>query len=114
MNINGVEISVFPDTVASIQQRNQGRIGQVFIRCTIAPAGAVLENRRIEANGHLATIAHMHTTQYLAHLGTPHAPTSMVLDVPRGVLVRGSVNYARRVANIEIACQMIAAIWPTI
>lgn len=114
LNIRGVEVSVFPDVVASIQQRGVDRVGQVFIRCTIGQTTDVAENRRAEANGHLATIAHMHTMQYLAHLGTPHAPTSIVIDVPRQTLVRGSANYARRVANIETACQMIAAIWPTI
>lgn len=114
LNIRGVEVSVFPDVVASIQQRGVDRVGQVFIRCTIGQTTDVAENRRAEANGHLATIAHMHTMQYMAHLGTPHAPTSIVVDVPRHALVRGSANYARRVANIETACQMIAAIWPTV
>jgi hypothetical protein len=114
LNINGVEISVFPDVVASIQQRAAARIGQVFIRCTIGQASDVAENRRAAANGHLATIAHMHTMQYLAHTGTPHAPTSMVIDVPRQTVVRGSVNFAQRVANIEAACIMIAAVWPSV
>jgi hypothetical protein len=114
MNIKGVEISVFPDVVASIQHKGEGRVGQVFIRCAIAKEGDIHENRRSTANGHLATIAHMHTMQYLAHLGLPHAPTSMVIDVPRQAIVKGSPNYAQRVANIEAACIMIAAIWPTV
>ena len=114
LNINGVEISVFPDVVASIQHKGDGRIGQAFIRCAIAKEGDIQENRRSAANGHLATIAHIHTTKYLAHLGTPHAPASMVIDVPRQTIVRASVNFAQRVANIETACQMIAAIWPSI
>lgn len=114
MNISGVEVSVFPDIVASIQQRGVNRVGQVFIRCAIGQTTDVAENRRAEANSHLATIAHMHTMQYLQHLGSPHAPTSIVIDVPRQAIVRGPVNYARRVANIETACQMIAAIWPTV
>jgi hypothetical protein len=114
MNINGVEISVFPDVVASIQHKGDGRVGQVFIRCAIAKEGDIHENRRSAANGHLATIAHMHAMQYLTHLGMPHAPTSMVIDVPRQAIVRGSPNYAQRVANIEAACTMIAAIWPGI
>lgn len=114
LNIRGVEVSVFPDVVASIQQRGVDRVGQVFIRCTIGQTTDVAENLRDEADGHLATIAHMHTMQYLGHLGTPHAQTSIVIDVPRQTLVRGSANYARRVANIETACQMIAAVWPTI
>ncbi|MFN3620352.1 hypothetical protein [Sphingorhabdus sp.] len=114
MNIHGVEVSVFPDVVASIQHRGVDRVGQVFIRCMIGQTTDGAENRRAEANGHLATIAHMHTMQFLEHLGNPHAPTSMVIDVPRKSLVRGSVNYARRVANIETACKMIAAIWPTV
>ena len=115
LNINGVEISVYPDVVASIQHRGVSRVGQVFIRCAIADGNNNLaENRRAAANGHLATIAHIHTSQYLAHLGTPHAPTSMVIDVPRQVIVRGPVNFARRVANIEAACAMISAIWPNV
>lgn len=114
LNINGVEISVAPDVVALTRRRDDVRVGQVFIRCTIGTAGDAAENRRGEANGHLATIAHLHTRQYLAHLGAPHAPTSMVIDVPRRNVVRGPVNSARRVANIEAACAMIAAVWPVV
>lgn len=77
-------------------------------------AGDAAENRRSVANGHLATIAHMHTLDYIADLGAPHPPTSIVVDVPREAVVRGPVNSARRIANIEAACAMIAAIWPTI
>jgi hypothetical protein len=56
----------------------------------------------------------MHASQYVADLGNPHPQASMVIDVPRSVVVRGPVNSARRVANVEAACAMIAAVWPTI
>lgn len=114
LNINGVEISVFPDALALSQARSDSRVGQVFIRCTIGQQGDAAENRRAEANSHLATIAHLHATHYLAHRGVPHAPTSIVLDVPRSQVVRGATNIARRIANIETACAMIAALWPTV
>lgn len=114
LNINGVEISVYPDALALAQVRGDDRVGQVFIRCTIGQQGDTAENRRAEANGHLATIAHLHATHYLGHRGTPHAPTSIVLDVPRQQVIRGPVNTARRIANIEMACTMIAALWPNV
>lgn len=114
LNINGVEVSVFPDSLSMSQARQEPRVGQVFIRCTIGQTGDAAENRRTEANGHLATIAHMHASHYLTHLGAPHAPTSLVIDVPRQRLIRGPVNSARRIANIEMACTMISALWPTI
>lgn len=114
LNVAGVEISVSPDLIVTVRRRDQVRVGQVFVRCAIGTAGDAAENRRAEANGHLATIAHMHTSQYLADIGLPYAPTSMVIDVSRESVVRGPVNSARRIANIEAACAMIAAIWPTI
>ena len=114
LNINGVEISVAPDAVAVSHRRNEDQVGEVFIRCTMGTAGDAAEGRRAEANGHLATIAHLHTLHYLADIGTPHAPTSMVLDVLRGVVVRGPTSSTRRIANIEMACSMIAALWPTV
>ena len=114
LNINGVEISVTPDIVALETRRNDIRVGEVFVRCTIGGAGEAAEGRRGEANGHLAAIAHMHALQYMADLGTPHAPTSIVIDVSRGIVVRGPVNSTRRIANIEAACAMIAAVWPAI
>lgn len=114
LNIRGVEISVAPDAIAVSHRRNEVRVGQVFIRCTIGTPGDAAQGRRSEANGILATIAHLHTLHYLADLGTPHAPTSVVVDVPRSTVVRGPVNSARRIANIEAACGMIAAIWPNI
>lgn len=114
LNINGVEIGVNPDVIVTTRRRDDLRVGQVFIRCTIGTPGDAAENRRAEANNHLATIAHMHTAQYLADIGSPHAPTSMVIDVPRRVVARGATNSARRVANIEAACSMIAAVWPVV
>jgi hypothetical protein len=113
--ISGVEVTVWPDAIAHVVTRNgTDRIGQVFIRCTIGGAGDIAENRRAEANGHLATIAHMHTAAFLSHLGIPHAPTSMVIDVSRENVIKGPVNATRRVANIQAACGMIAAVWPTV
>lgn len=113
--INGVEVSVWPDAIVrATARRSEIRVGEAFIRCTIGEGGDAAENRRAEANGHLATIAHMHTAQTLADLGTPHSPTSMVIDVSREIVVRGPPSVTRRVANIETACGMIAAIWPTV
>ena len=111
--IEGVEITMWPDAIAKTSVKSGGdRVGAVFIRCAIGSAGETAENRRAEARGHLATIAHMHALEALGHLGTPHPSSSMVIDVPRSVVVRAPVNIARRVANIHAACQMIAAYWP--
>lgn len=112
LNINGVEISVAPDALVIDNRRE--RVGQAFIRCTIGTAGEAAENRRAEANVNLATIAHMHTRQYLEDLGQPHPQTSLVIDVSRENVFRAPANSARRIANIEAACAMIAAIWPTV
>lgn len=112
LNISGVDISVVPDAISVDARR--GRVGQGFIRCTIGGAGEAAEGRRAEANVNLATIAHMHTQAYLADLGQPHPQASLVIDVPRQNVFRAPTNSARRIANIEAACAMIAAIWPTI
>jgi len=114
LTISGVEVTVWPDAIALVDGRDSSRVGEVFIRCTIGASGDAAENRRSEANGHLATIAHMHAVANLQHLGTPHSPTSMVLDVSRNVVVSGPASTTRRVANIQAACGMIAAIWPTV
>lgn len=113
--ISGVEVSVWPDAIALTAYRGgTTRVGEVFVRCTIGASGEGAENRRAEANGHLATIAHMHAVEYLGHLGLAYAPSSMVIDVSRQTVVRGPANITRRVANIEAACAMIAAVWPTV
>lgn len=112
MNINGVDVSVAADAIALDKRRE--RVGQAFIRCTIGSAGEAAENRRAEANVTLATLAHMHTQQYLSDLGQPHPQASLVIDVSRENVFRAPANSARRIANIQAACAMIAAIWPTI
>lgn len=112
--IGGVEVSVFPEAVAYAAARAGERVGSVFVRCAIGGEGDAAANRRAEANRHLATLAHMHTAEHLGNLGTPHAPTSMVIDVPRVRVTRGPANINLRVRNIEAACGMIAAIWPTV
>lgn len=115
LTISGVEVAVTADAVARAPARGgRDRVGEVFIRCAIGTSGDAAENRRADANGHLATIAHMHAAQFLTGLGDPHAPTSMVVDVSRGLIIRGPSSTTRRVANITAACSMIAAIWPTI
>jgi len=112
LNINGVEVSVASD--ALVIDNRRGRVGQAFIRCTIGTGGDAAENRRQEANVQLATIAQMHALQYLADLGQPHPQTSLVIDVSRETIFRAPANSARRIANIEAACAMIAAVWPAI
>lgn len=111
LSISGVEISVFPDVIA---YRGGDRIGEAFIRCTIGGSNGSAENRRQEANSHLAVLAHMHSVNHLGHRGTPHCPTSMVLDVPRERVVYGPTSTTMRVRQVETACAMIAAIWPTV
>ncbi len=114
LQVNGVEVSVVPDAVCTVSSRQGGRVGELFVRCAIGGQGEAAESRRIEANVHLATIAHMHAAANLEDLGTPYASASMVIDVPRGRLVRGPASIVNRTRNIEAACTMIAAIWPTI
>lgn len=112
--INGVEVSVYPDAIVRCATRGVERVGEAFIRCAIGSDGDAAENRRADANAHLATIAHMHTVAHLGHMGTPHSQTSLVIDVPRERVTRGPANTTLRVRNIEMACAMIAAIWPTV
>lgn len=114
LSINGVEISVYPDAVVRINRRGGERVGEAFIRCAIGNDGDAAENRRSDANVHLATIAHMHAVATLGHLGAPHSQASLVIDVPREKVVRGPANTTLRVRNVETACTMIAAIWPTV
>jgi hypothetical protein len=113
--ISGVEVSVSPDAISLSQHRRDGaRVGQAFIRCAVGGTSENAENKRSEANIHLATIAHMHAVETLEGRGIPHCPTSIVLDVPRSRLVTGPTGTAMRVRNIEAACSIIAAVWPTL
>jgi len=115
LDIEGVEISSWPDAIAyQTPRRGEIRVGEVFIRCAIGITGDAAQERRAEANRILATIAHIHASHTLSHLGEISPSASMVLDVLRGLVVRGPANATRRVANIEAACRMIAARWPTI
>ena len=115
MDIEGVEVSSWPDAITfQTPRRGDVRVGELFIRCAIGLSGDAAQERRTEANRLLATIAHIHASRTLTHLGDVYASASLVLDVPRGLVVRGPTNATRRVANIEAACRMIAARWPTI
>ena len=114
IEINGVEVSVSSDATVLSSSRAGDRVGQLFIRCAIGIEGDAADNRRADANQHLATVAHLHSVATLGHRGTPHSPTSLVIDVPRERVVRGPVSTTLRVRNIEAACSMIAAVWPGI
>jgi hypothetical protein len=111
LTLSGVEVSVFADAIA---YRGGDRVGEAFVRCTIGGNNDSAAGRRLEANGHLAVIAHMHAVAHLGNRGTPHSPTSMAIDVPRERIVFGPTSTTMRVRQIETACAMIAAIWPTV
>jgi hypothetical protein len=115
IDVSGVEISVYPDAIAYAPARGGDmRVGAVFLKCTLGLTGDSAESRRTEANLHLATIAHMFALETLASMGTPHAPSSMVIDITRQTMARGPVNIKKRVDNIRAACDMIAAVWPRV
>lgn len=112
--INGVEISVVPDAICISASKQGARVGQLFIRCAAGDKGEAAQGRRVESNAHLCTIAHMSTVANLSDKGTPYGPASMVIDVQRGKLYKGSSNTITRVRNIEASCAMIEAVWPKI
>ncbi len=97
---HGVRITVVPD----LHVRDHGK--EKVLKFEFASEAPDVEAVRIVSQ-----------VMYEAARGTVQDLTSAsvaYIDVPRGVIHRGARAGARRVRDIEAACQAIAALWPDI
>lgn len=115
LRISGVEVSVRADMLVHGSVRAQEQIGAAVLRMTLdnAETEAAKALRR-EVGTYVATLARFHTDQHLAGDRQPANRLCMSIDVQHGEVFAAPNANTRRMNDIENACRMIAAIWPSI
>lgn len=113
--IAGVEVSVRADLLVTASWRGTDQIGAAVLRMTMdnAETDAARQKRR-DMGFYVATLARMHVDQNIPSNRQPVNRLCMSIDIQHGEVFPAPNANSRRVSDIESACRMIAAMWPSI
>lgn len=115
LNLSGVDVSVRADLLATMPIRALEHAGAAMFRLTQDDADTeTARGRRREMGLYVATLIRLHVDANLF----PALPVSnrlcMSIDVQHGELFQAPDSNTRRTNDLVSACQMIAALWPSI
>lgn len=115
LNISGVDVSVFADLLVYGSTRKNEQIGAAIFRMTQDDAETdEAKERRRDMGLYVATLAFRQIAA-ATHTNREPAPRlCMSIDVQHGEIFTAPAQNSRRMTDIENACRMIAAIWPTL
>lgn len=113
--ISGVEVSVRADMLVHGALRGEQQIGAAVLRMTADDATTELARERRRNIGlYVATLAKMHIDRNIVSDRTAANRLCMSIDIQHGEVFNAPAANARRTNDLESACSMIAAIWPSI
>ena len=111
--IGGVQVSVNCDTLIHREIKGKPSIGGALFRMT-KPDDAETEAakaKRKEMGAYAATLVFMQLEQNLAGNNQPHHEICWSIDIQNSEVHTAPRNYKTRAANLETACEFIAAMW---
>ncbi len=115
--INGVTVSVRADLILHGSRRGEEQIGAAVLRMTADDASTdAARDKRRNMGLYVATLIRMHLDQNLM-AGSNRLPSNRLclsIDVQHGEAFAAPVNNTRRINDLESACRMITAVWPSI
>ena len=115
LQLGGMTVSVRADMLVHGASRGVEQIGSAVLRMTMDDADSeVARNRRRNMGLYAATLARLHTDQNIGTNRTPVNRLCMSIDIQHGEVFVAPNSNTRRTNDLGSACQMIAAIWPTI
>lgn len=115
LNISGVEVSVRADLLVYGTSRNEHQIGAAILRMTVDDAATETAREKRRNTGlFVATLARMHVDQNIQSERTLVNRLCLSIDIQHGEAFTAPNANTRRMNDLESACSMIAAIWPTI
>jgi hypothetical protein len=106
--ISGVEVSVRPDFILRMTKREKTCTGTLKIHYTKDDDKALSKS----GQEYVATLCHLWATKHGPKSYAPDPSLCFSLDLFRRHLVEAPKSVTRRMAEIEIACSEIAAVWP--
>lgn len=115
LDVAEVEVSVRADLLVNASWRGTEQVGGAILRMTMdnAETDAARQKRR-EMGLYVATLARMHIDQNIDTDRQPANRLCVSIDVQHGEVFPAPNANTRRISDIESACRMIAAMWPTI
>ena len=115
LHLSGVDVSARLDMFAHGSSRNIEQVGGTILRLTQDDADTeVATGKRREMGAYVATIARMQTERNMTLDKLVAARLCMSIDIRHGDAFLAPPGNARRITDIENACRMITAIWPSI
>jgi hypothetical protein len=110
-----VEISVQIDLIVYTAMRGQDKAGGAHFRLRQDDTSTERSKQQREELGRwTAVLEWMHMSQNF-DLDVPlHNKLCLLIDIMYGEIIQSPQNYKKRMNNIESACRMISALWPTI
>lgn len=115
LQLGGVEVSVRADLLVQGSARGVEQIGSAILRMTMDDAGNdVARERRRNMGLYVATLARLQTDQNIQSNRNPVNRLCMSIDIQHGEVFVAPNSNTRRTNDLENACRMIRAIWPTL
>lgn len=113
--IEGVEVSVYADLIVHGEEKGVEETGAAILRMTQddAATDAAKEKRR-NMGLYVATLLRLHVDQNFSSDRVAANRLCMSIDVQHGEAFSAPKANSQRVKDIKGACQLIAALWPTI
>jgi len=112
--ISGVTVSAYADLVVHGKSKGQDQYGVAILRMTQDDAETdAAKSKRKEMGLYVAAIASLHAEQNISSKRDPANRLSMSIDVQHGEAFAATNSNTRRIANIQSACTMISALWPS-
>jgi len=105
------KVSVHLDVIARIHGPGRDKIGGAVL---IFSKGEASSSARIERSRIVAGLIYTFCTRFMAAQGEPDPSLCLSVDVLNGASHRPPGTFARRLKNVEDACDEIAALWRTI
>lgn len=113
--IGGVEVSVHADMLVHGQEKGTDQVGAAVLRMTQDDASTeAAKERRRNMGLYVATLLRLHVDQSFSSERIPTNRLCMSIDVQHGEAFMAPKATTQRTKDILGACQLIAALWPTV
>ena len=118
LSLGGVDVSVRADLIVHGSARGRKQVGAAILRMTQDDADkpAAIEKRK-NMGLYVATLARLQIDNIRARIDGDPDPANrlcMAIDIQHGDVFVAPKSNVRRLNDLTAACQMIAAVWPTI
>jgi hypothetical protein len=115
LGLGGTEVSVRADLLVYGSTRGRDQIGAAILRLTQDDADTDAARSRRQDMGHyVATLARLHLEANIQSNREPANRLCLSIDVQHGEAFPCPGSNTRRRNDLESACRVIAALWPTI